>query len=155
MSQQPVSNQASPSLSQSHRLKHLKSPPYRCPTLQKLAVSVMQPSASFRHKILPWHYYDGEMVLYYVSWALWRKRSCSFLPVAGGGILVGRSRPSSPDKLCQVHPSVGVRSSSPLQPERIRTLIYRASVSMPMALGLSTEILKLSRRVGILSLRSS
>jgi hypothetical protein len=117
-------------------------PPQRCPTLQKFAFSVMEPSASFRHEMLSWeNYYSLKVapkgvnsrehkrtdrmpvVLWYAStsWAL-----CAHF------FLFGRSRPSSPDRLCQVHPSVGVRSSSPLCPERVRTSIYRASVTRPI-----------------------
>ena len=44
----------------------------------------------------------------------WRGEVIPFLPVAcGGGLLFGQSRPSSPDRPCQVHPSAGIQPSSP------------------------------------------
>ena len=49
-------------------------------------------------------------------------------------------------------PSIGVRPSSPLQPECIRMSIYCASALKPLMLCLSTEILE---PVGLPSLRSS
>ena len=59
----------------------------------------------------------------------WRGEVIPFLPVAcGGGLLFGQSRPSSPDRPCQVHPSAGIRPSSPPLSGCFQTLVCCALV---------------------------
>ena len=77
------------------------------------------------------------MVLCYASW----RRRVSFLPVVRGALPFSRSRPSSPDRLCRMDLSAGVRPSSLLPLGRFRTSIYRALASRRVTLGLSIEIL--------------